>query len=56
MVGTAESLSMTKPVFNDETGRRAAVLLWAGRVVIAVCAILGVAIARLTAMTQQSPR
>jgi len=45
MMGTAESLSMTKPVFNDETGRRAAVLRWVGRVVITVCAILGVAIA-----------
>ena len=44
-MGTAESLSMTKPVFNDETGRRAAVLLWVGRAVITVCAILGVAIA-----------
>ena len=44
-MGTAESLSMTKPVFNDETGRRAAVLLWVGRALITVCAILGVAIA-----------
>jgi hypothetical protein len=45
VMGTAESFSVTKPVFNDETGRRAAVLLWVGRAVITVCAILGVAIA-----------
>jgi len=44
-MGTAESFSVTKPVFNDETGRRAAVMLWVGRAVITVCAILGVAIA-----------
>ena len=36
---------MTKPVFNDDTGKRAAVLLWVGRVVVAACVILSGAIA-----------
>src|SRR5215217_4170170 len=34
----------TKPVFNDETGRRAAVMLWVAKVVVAICLILCVAI------------
>src|SRR5512133_2245940 len=37
-------MPVTKPVFNDDTGRRAAVLLWVGRAVVAVCLILCVAI------------
>jgi hypothetical protein len=36
---------VSKPVFNDETGRRAAVLLWVGRVVVAAGVILTGAIA-----------
>ena len=33
-------MSVTKPVFSDETGRRAVVLLWVGRVVVAACVLL----------------
>jgi hypothetical protein len=38
-------MSVTKPVFTDDTGRRATVLLWLGRVVVAVSVILGAAMA-----------
>jgi hypothetical protein len=38
-------MSATKPVFTDETGRRATVLLWLGRALITVSVILGAAIA-----------
>jgi hypothetical protein len=38
-------MSVTKPVFTDDTGRRATVLLWLGRVVVTVSAILGAAMA-----------
>jgi hypothetical protein len=36
---------VTKPVFSDETGRRAVVLLWVGRVVVAACVVLAGALA-----------
>jgi hypothetical protein len=38
-------MSVTKPVFTDDTGRRATVLLWLGRVVVTVSVIVGAAIA-----------
>jgi hypothetical protein len=38
-------MSVTKPVFTDDTGRRATVLLWLGRVVVTVSVILGAAMA-----------
>jgi hypothetical protein len=38
-------MSVTKPVFSDETGRRAVVLLWVGRVVVAACVVLAGALA-----------
>jgi hypothetical protein len=44
-MGDCRAVSVTKPVFADETGRRAIVLLWLGRVVVTVSVILGAAIA-----------
>jgi hypothetical protein len=38
-------MSVTKPVFTDDTGRRATVLLWLGRVVVTISVILGAAMA-----------
>jgi hypothetical protein len=38
-------MSLTKPVFTDDTGRRATVLLWLGRVVVTISVILGAAMA-----------
>ena len=38
-------MSVTKPGFTDDTGRRATVLLWLGRVVVTVSVILGAAMA-----------
>ena len=38
-------MSVTKPVFTDDTGRRATVLLWLGRVVVTVSVILAAAMA-----------
>jgi hypothetical protein len=38
-------MSVTKPVFTDDSGRRATVLLWLGRVVVTVSVIVGVAMA-----------
>jgi hypothetical protein len=45
MVGTSNGDAVTKPVFGDESGRRAAVLLWVGRAVIAICGVLAAALA-----------
>jgi hypothetical protein len=44
-MGDCRAVSVTKPVFADQTGRRAIVLLWLGRVVVTVSVILGTAIA-----------
>ena len=44
-MGDCRAVSVTKPVFADQTGRRAIVLLWLGRVVVTVSVILGAAIA-----------
>jgi hypothetical protein len=38
-------MSVTRPVFSDETGRRAVVLLWVGRVIVAACIVLAGALA-----------
>ena len=38
-------MSLTKPVFTDDTGRRATVLLWLGRVVVTISVILGAGMA-----------
>ena len=39
VMGDCRAVSVTKPVFADETGRRAIVLLWPGRVVVTVSVI-----------------
>jgi hypothetical protein len=44
-MGDCRAMSVTKPVFADETGRRASVLLWLGRVVVTVSVVLSAAIA-----------
>jgi hypothetical protein len=36
---------LTAPVFSDDSGRRAVVLLWTGRIVVAVCGVLSAALA-----------
>lgn len=38
-------MSVTKPVFSDETGRCATVLLWLGRVLVTVSVVVGAALA-----------
>jgi len=38
-------MSMTEPVLTDDTGRRATVLLWLGRLVVTVSVIVGAAMA-----------